>query len=118
MVYTAWSRSLSCLENRVHLPFQVKDFALSTIEIPNVLKIVELEIGSLSKNWDLSGPPGYAICQRYGDKWIEEGVSAILKVPSAIIYGEFNYLINSGHKDSDKIKITTIRPFSFDSRLF
>jgi RES domain-containing protein len=100
------------------MPFQAKNFAISTIEIPDNLDIEELRIESLPKNWDLPGPSGYAICQDFGDKWITEAKYAVLKVPSALIAEEFNCLINPNHKDSARISVVSIKPFLFDSRLF
>jgi hypothetical protein len=44
-------------------------------------------------------------------------VSAVLKVPSVIIPGEFNYLLDPEHADFRLIKPTPPEPFSFDPRL-
>jgi RES domain-containing protein len=38
----------------------------------------------------------------------------VLKVPSAVVPGDFNYLINPKHKNFNKIKIKNKEPFSFD----
>ena len=43
--------------------------------------------------------------------------SLILKVPSATIYGEFNYLLNPTHPDMTTLKIGPILPFAFDPRI-
>jgi RES domain-containing protein len=118
VVYAAWSRSLACLEHRVHMRFPLKDFAIVTINIPNGIIIEQLDVKSLPSEWESYGPEGYANCQRFGDGWITESKSAVLKLPSAIIPEEFNYLINPNHKESDKIEITSVKPFLFDSRLF
>ena len=41
-----------------------------------------------------------------------------MKVPSALINGEFNYLINPKHKDFSKIMIINKESFNFDARMF
>ena len=59
----------------------------------------------------------YPVTQEIGDKWLREGKSAILKVPSAIIDLEYNYLINPDHPDFSKVKIANVSKFTFDPRL-
>jgi len=39
-------------------------------------------------------------------------------VPSAKVRGDYNYLINPGHKDIYSIKIANTGEFGFDWRLF
>jgi RES domain-containing protein len=39
-------------------------------------------------------------------------------VPSAVVEGDFNYLLNPKHKEFRKINIVEIKSFYFDSRLF
>lgn len=41
-----------------------------------------------------------------------------MKVPSAVVQGDFNYLINPQHPDFKKVKIIKKEKFSFDQRLF
>lgn len=59
----------------------------------------------------------YPYTQAIGDKWISERETAILKVDSAIIDLEYNYLLNPAHSDFRQIKIAAIKLFTFDSRL-
>jgi RES domain-containing protein len=55
--------------------------------------------------------------QQIGLAWAEESRSAILRVPSAIIPSEDNFLLNPAHSDFRKIKIARPVPFGFDPRL-
>jgi RES domain-containing protein len=48
--------------------------------------------------------------------WLNGATTAILKVPSAIIKKEYNYLINPQHPDFKSIKLTGTEDFSFDIR--
>jgi RES domain-containing protein len=41
----------------------------------------------------------------------------VLKVPSAIIEAENNFIINPAHPDIEKIKILNAENFTFDKRL-
>ena len=61
---------------------------------------------------DCSSADGVAVAE------VPEGYeSLILKVPSATIYGEFNYLLNPTHPDMSTLKIGPILPFAFDPRI-
>lgn len=73
------------------------------------------ELEKLHHNW--TAVINYPITQELGDKWIRKGESAVLKVPSAIIDLEYNYLINPEHPAFSKIRISRIFKFTFDPRL-
>jgi RES domain-containing protein len=59
----------------------------------------------------------YPITQQMGSDWLRKQGTAVLKVPSAIIDLEHNYLFNPSHPDFAKMKITNVRKFNFDDRL-
>lgn len=119
MIYTAGSRSLACLENVVHRGSTdfVIPFIIMEITIPDELEVSEILISDFPEGWNRNGDPGYRNCQPFGDKWISEFRSAVLKVPSAIITKESNYLINPNHPDFLKISIKSEEPFIFDDRI-
>jgi RES domain-containing protein len=52
-----------------------------------------------------------------GGEWLERGETAVLKVPSAIVTEEWNYLLNPLHMDFRKCRMTTPKPFNFDQRV-
>ena len=81
------------------------------------LKVSELSVGDLPEGWNKNGDPGYRKCQPFGDQWILESGTAVLKVPSAIIPKESNYLINPKHPDFKKFSIKSEEPFIFDNRI-
>ena len=119
VIYTAGSRALACLENVVHRgSSDLKvPFITMHISIPDVLFIKELLIADLPVGWNKTGEEGYNICRSFGDKWVSRLESAVLKVPSAIIPNDSNYLINPGHPDFQKIEVISEEPFFFDDRI-
>ncbi len=55
--------------------------------------------------------------QLFGGEWARQQQHAALRIPSAVVPGEFNYLLNPTHPDFKRVKIGTAEPFSFDARL-
>uniref|UniRef100_UPI004049DBD3 RES family NAD+ phosphorylase n=1 Tax=Flavobacterium sp. TaxID=239 RepID=UPI004049DBD3 len=118
LVYTAESRALATLEVYVHLDFSEDlptDRFYVEIEIPDDITILELSIDQLPENWD-SKPP-ILETQFIGDDFVSQNNAAVLKVPSAIVSPDYNYLINPNHKDTVKIKVLSVQRLQFDSRL-
>jgi RES domain-containing protein len=117
MVYASQHQSLAALEVRVHIDrtrmrrrykcfsFQFDEYLMTT-----------LPAGALPKDW-LEEPPPPSL-QQIGDNWAKSGDSVILAVPSVVIPGEFNYLVNPRHADFGKLKFGTPTDFAFDQRLF
>jgi RES domain-containing protein len=119
IIYTADSRALACLENVVHKGYAdfLAPFILMSILIPDDLKVSVLPIKDLPNNWSKSGDLGYRSCQPFGDNWILKSDSAVLRVPSALIPKESNYLLNPRHPDFARISIIEEEPFIFDARI-
>jgi RES domain-containing protein len=118
IVYTSESRALAMAEVAVHLTIATMpgDFVMMEIEIPDKVKIEEINIEDLPGNWNIHPPvPG---TQKMGDRFIDAREQCVLKVPSAVVQGDFNYLLNPHHKDFKKIKIVQIAKFPFDKRIF
>lgn len=118
MVYTSESRALCTTEIAVHTPLGIlpEDYVIIAIEIPNALQIVEIKSTTLPEDWK-SLPHSHST-QEIGDAFVADEKSAVLKVPSAVVQGEFNYLLNPSHKDFKKIKVKLVEAFDFDERLF
>ena len=118
MLYTSESRSLSTAEIAVHTPLGniPLNYFLITIEIPDTIDFNELKIVDLSVDW--KAIPHSNSTQLIGDKFLAEGKYLLMKVPSAVVQGDFNYLINPAHQFFFKIKIVKGEAFEFDQRLF
>jgi RES domain-containing protein len=72
----------------------------------------------LPKNW--RSTTGYSYLQKLGSKWYRNNQSLVLKVPSAVISEEYNFLINTTHpdfKDSTKIALIKTEDYFWDDRL-
>ena len=117
VIYTASTRALACLENLVHRSGEGlnKVFKVVEINIPGSLTITSVTQNQLNKDWTVR--ENYRQTRNIGDMWLKEKKSPILKVPSAIIPEEINYLINPEHPDFQKISIKRISGFLFDNRL-
>lgn len=118
MLYTADSRALCTTEIAVHTPLGnlPADYFMTTIEIPNNIPVLGLKPGDLPADWKSIPHPNST--QTIGNKFLSEGKYAVMKVPSAVVQGDFNFLINPSHKLLHKIKIIKTEPFEFDKRLF
>lgn len=118
MIYCADSRALAMAEVVVHLPFYLlpQDFEMLEIFIPDILKIQTVSQKELPEMWNRF--PHHPKTQAIGDHFIKTNETAVLKVPSAVVQGDFNFLLNPYHKHFKKIKIKAQSPFIFDSRFF
>lgn len=55
--------------------------------------------------------------QIIGDDWLDNQESLILQIPSVVIEGEHNYLLNPLHPDFKAIETSDITPFKYDPRI-
>ncbi len=116
MLYTSEHISLCLLEKFA----QKQDFSLSPtvfylleIKIPDIeIKIIEVQ--KLKKDWSTD----ITFSRFIGDSFINTCKHLVLKVPSAIVPEEHNFLINPLHVDFKRIKIKSCRIYKFYNRLF
>ena len=118
MVYTSQSRALCLAEIAVHVPVGIVplNYFLTEIELPDNIEFNSVSEESLPSGWNSF--PHSQFTQELGDDFIATNKSLIMKVPSAVVQGDFNFLINPKHPDFGLIRIIQIEPFSFDKRLF
>ncbi len=117
VLYTAASRALAVVEVAVHVPVGIIpiDYYLATIEVPDE-EVIEANLSTLPKNWATN--PFTIHTQNVGNNLIRANNYLVLKVPSASVPGDFNYLINPRHPEFNNVKIKNVEPFVFDVRLF
>lgn len=118
MLYTSQSRALCLVEIAVHMPVGniPADYFMIEIEIPDDLEITLVSEEMLSTDWN--SLPHSQFTQNIGDKFISQNEILVMQVPSAVVQGDYNYLINPRHRLFNQIKIISKSPFSFDERLF
>lgn len=116
LLYTAETRSLAALEILVHVQnlSSISNLAQLILNIPDSTKIDDISnIISLPTDWQKY--PAMPELQDAVEEWLKSG-NLVLKVPSAIIKEEFNYLINPKSKMMNEIKIISNDAFSLDER--
>lgn len=118
MIYFAESRALAMAEVAVHLTIATlpSDYVMIEINMPDDILIQELKLKDLPDHWN-SHPPNVKT-QRIGDEFIDAIDFCLLKVPSAVVQGDSNFLINPHHKQFKEIKIVDVTDFPFDKRIF
>lgn len=117
IIYCAESRALAVAEIVVHLSLATmpKDYVMLEIDIPDLLVPQSLRKTKLSAGWNSF--PHTLHTQLIGDEFVRNGKFCVIKVPSAVVTGDFNYLINPYHSDFSKIKIVGKSDFPLDQRL-
>ena len=117
-VYTAATQSLAALEILVHVDTDLvpNDFVLFAVDIPDAVRIERILPEDLAPDWRSEFPP--QSLQACGGAWLQNLVSAVLEVPSAIIPDEYNYILNPQHSDFPLLLIHPSIPFVFDRRLW
>lgn len=116
VAYASDSIALAALEVLAHLQSTavLQAYSLATIRFPEQLVEV-LDAGPLPKSWRrFPSPPEN---QAIGDRWLAEGRSLVLRVPSAIIPSAGNFMINPKHPAFDSAVIERPQRFAFDPRL-
>ncbi len=119
MIYAGSSRSLSTLElivheNAVSPAFTYKVMVISIADEDNLYE--QVHQADLPKNW--RSMDAYPNLQQLGSDWYQNKRSLVLKVPSAIIPKEYNYIINTRHRDFDSMtSLVRTEDYFWDERL-
>lgn len=116
VVYCAESRSLAAMEILVHRlgteVFRASRWVMIAADVPET--VIE-KPARVPEAWRAQSP--IPAVQDFGAAWARERRSAALRVPSAVVLGEFNYLLNPAHPDFEKFTLGKPELFSFDARL-
>lgn len=117
MLYTSCTPSLSMLEfacNASGIAKTIKT-SLLTLKLDGKFKIDELSVNDLPTNWQqVPAPDSLKII---GNNWLNSNKTLMMKVPSAVMPIEFNFLINPLHKDFSKLNIDTVIDMNIDNRI-
>ncbi len=114
-VYLGDSLALAGMELLVHLGNLdvLKTYRKMPVYIPEEL-VMHIEPDELPRRWEM-GPR--AATRAIGDNWLTAGQSAVLQVPSAVVLGESNFIVNPNHPDVDAITTGQVSDFRYDPRL-
>jgi RES domain-containing protein len=118
VIYTGSSRSLSTLELIVHRNFikpEIK-YRVMIISVPDDDQLVKtFKSSELPENWRQL--KAYSHLQKMGSEWFNSKETLLLKIPSAIIPFEFNYIINTEHPEFKNVKLVRTENYFWDERL-
>ena len=117
IIYTSESRALATVEYLVHVPVSLKpsNLSIAVLLIPEKVKMKSVALSDLPRNWRRYPAPSKLA--DIGTEWAKSGKSLLLRVPSAVVEGEFNILVNPGHPDIQHVTIGSIDKYKLDERL-
>jgi RES domain-containing protein len=118
VIYCAANPAAALLETLIHIEIDSEDrperFHVLKIEGPDTLSQETVKADALPANWT----DDFAASQDVGDRWLSEGRSVLLHVPSVLVPETWNILINPRHPQAHLLKITLTYEHPFDSRFF
>ena len=116
MVYCANSRALAAMEFFVHLDPSVApdDLVMVEVGVRDDVAMEEVELAALPLRWRATEE----VTARIGMAWIRAARTALLRVPSAVVPGDWNVLVNPAHTEFAKLRVISEQPFYYDERMF
>ena len=118
VVYASLSLSLAVLEVFVHMSARAEpdDYVSVMLRLPiEEHKLERVDLESLPSDWRRLDHPRL---QALGDTWAGSMRSVALLIPSVVVQGEWNVIINPLHPDAKNLLMEEPQPFSFDERMF
>ena len=118
VVYTSATLSLAVLEYFVNLPAAAAppDLVAVAADLGKDIPMSSLDVNDLPRGWR-KYPAPEALAD-FGGRWVEEGKTAVLAVPSAVVPQERNYLLNPAHPRFREITVGKPEPLSLDPRMW
>jgi RES domain-containing protein len=119
ILYTASSASLASLEILVHVnPSVFGERTILELKLPVTIEVEEVSLETFfTLQRDADVDDDRSLSQRFGTAWLQEQRSPILRVPSAVIPWEHNYLLNPRHPQAAKVRVCRRDLFRLDPRL-
>lgn len=113
VIYAAGSLALAMLERLVQRRALGGTMVVEA-EAPDDLPWTDL-LEAPPVGWRSLGSPEAVAA---GQAWLREGRTALLRVPSALVPREPNWMVNVRHPDAKQIEAGTPEPLGWDPRLF
>jgi RES domain-containing protein len=118
VVYCTLNPATALLETIVHMEIDSEDrperFQVLRMEGPDSLSIEKADMDFLPPRWT----EDMATTRSIGDRWLREGRSLLLRVPSVLVPETWNVLVNPQHGEANLLKISAMYDHGFDRRLF
>ena len=120
VVYTAASRALAMAETAVQPNFDIlpDNYHIAEIDVPDDIPVYNIDLNSIFKEGEWITQDALPLTRSWGSHLISRKKYPVIRAPSVVVKGDFNYLLNPRHPDFDRIKIVHVEPFVFDERLF
>lgn len=117
VIYGALSYSCAMLEILAHAGIGrvPTSHRFVVVDVPDSISIERFDVAALPKGWDAEDS---ASAKAFGDRWLDEGRSAILVVPSVVARLDWNALVNPHHPDARLLRPSDPKPVIWDRRLF
>ena len=114
-VYLGDSLALAGMELLVHLGNLdvLKTYRKMPVYIPQAL-VMHIAVNELPSGWETAAR---VTTRSIGDQWLVDRQSAVLQVPSAVVIGETNFIVNANHPDAAALVTGPISDFRYDARL-
>ena len=119
VLYAAPTIAMAVLETAAHIDDAglPQNRILVRIDVPEKMWRARITLGvdALSVAW--AAIPAGRTSVGFGSRWIREGASALLEVPSVIVPEETVVALNATHPEIERLKATVVRRFDYP-RLF
>lgn len=111
-LYTSENNLLAALEVAVRVPLTKisNEFVMVPINVPDP---ADIHLPTLKKTWHQDA----AYTKNLGDRFLKDRQHLLMKVPSALMSGTFNYIVNPKHESFRHVSALPFQPLVFDSRL-
>jgi RES domain-containing protein len=118
VVYCCQNPGTALLETLVHMEIDAEDrpdnFQVLKIEAKKKVSLQRVTAAQLPKDWAAN----LEATQQAGDRWLAEGKSLLLEVPSVLVPETWNALVNPLHREATLLNIVHVYEHPFDTRLF
>src|SRR5262249_18840819 len=105
------------LEILVHFEIELRDFParyrLLKIDAPDDMQLEQVEVDALPGDW----PDKPDVTRPIGDRWLQTGTTALLRVPSVLVPETFNVLLNPAHQHATRVTVAHVSEHVIDPRL-
>jgi RES domain-containing protein len=118
VLYCAQNPATALLETLVHIEIDAEDlpdnFQVLKIEAKRKVSLQRVQAAQLPNDW----PDNTEATRAAGDRWLTEGRSPLLEVPSILVPETWNVLVNPLHTEIALLNIVQVYEHPFDPRLF